>query len=287
MKNEIGRTEYHYGFYGAVHASYEPTNVKMQYLQEHELGDEPVRMDMLILKQDTAPLTDPVGSFFKTHNVLEYKSPADQLSVKDFYKVQAYALLYHGLSSTGDPVSIETLTVSIFRHTYPRKMFRELENGGFRLELVHPGVYHVKGAISVPAQIVITSRLPKGEYEVFKVLAKDASKEDILKVLKLADESTDPKMIDYIRAVMNVSASVNEALIKKIKEDGTMNQAVRRIFKEELAQERQEGKLEGRQEGLMEALASLVKKGLLSLSDAAKEAGMSPDEFQMKTAGMK
>ena len=66
-----------------------------------------------------------------------------------------------------------------------------------------------------------------------------------------------------------------------------MNQAVRRIFKEELAQERKEGKLEGRQEGLMEALASLVKKGLLSLSDAAKEAGMSPDEFQMKTAGMK
>ena len=37
----------------------------------------------------------------------------------------------------------------------------------------------------------------------------------------------------------------------------------------------------------MEALAGLVKKGLLSLSDAAKEAGMSPDEFQMKTAGMK
>ena len=70
-----------------------------------------------------------------------------------------------------------------------------------------------------------------------------------------------------------------------------MNQAVRRIFKEELEQEREEGKLEGklegRQEGLMEALASLVKKGLLSLADAAKEAGMSPDEFQMKTAGMK
>ena len=111
------------------------------------------------------------------------------------------------------------------------------------------------------------------------MLAKGASKEDILKVLKLADDSTDPKMIDYIRAVMNVSASVNETLIKQIKEEGTMNQAVRRIFKEELAQERKEG--------ILEALAGLVKKGLLSLSDAAKEAGMSPDEFQTKTAGMK
>jgi hypothetical protein len=45
MKNEIGKVEYHYGFYGAVHASYEPTKVKMQYLQEHELGDQPVRFD--------------------------------------------------------------------------------------------------------------------------------------------------------------------------------------------------------------------------------------------------
>lgn len=278
MKNEIDKVEYHYGFYGAVHASYEPTKVKMQYLQEHELGDEPVRMDMLILKHDTTPLTDPVGSFFKTHNVLEYKSPADQLSVKDFYKVQGYALLYQGLSSEADAVSIRELTISIFRHTYPRKMFRELENSGFSIDMVHPGVYHVTGAISVPVQIVVTSHLPEGEYEVFKVLAKNASKEDILNVLKLAEESTDPKMIDYIRAVMNVSASVNEALFKQIKEEGTMNQAVRRIFKEELAQERKEG--------VLEALAGLVKDGLISVAEAAKRADLSTAEFQAKTKNL-
>lgn len=50
-KNEVGKVEYHYGFYGAVHAEYEPTHVQMEYLQEHELGDEPVRMDMLILRE--------------------------------------------------------------------------------------------------------------------------------------------------------------------------------------------------------------------------------------------
>ena len=74
MKNEIGKVEYHYGFYGAVHASYEPTNVKMQYLQEHELGDEPVRMDMLILKQDAAPLTDPVFTMSKAPSVFPLRS---------------------------------------------------------------------------------------------------------------------------------------------------------------------------------------------------------------------
>ena len=65
VKEEIGKVEYHYGFYGAVHAEYEPAIVNMEYLQEHELGDEPVRMDMLILKHDRTALTDPIGSFFR------------------------------------------------------------------------------------------------------------------------------------------------------------------------------------------------------------------------------
>ena len=60
-KEETGKVEYHYGFYGAVRVEYEPTNVKMEYLQEHELGNEPIRMDMLILKHDRTPLTDPIG----------------------------------------------------------------------------------------------------------------------------------------------------------------------------------------------------------------------------------
>lgn len=251
----------------------------MEYLQEHELGEEPVRMDMLILKQDATPLEDPVGSFFRTHNVLEYKSPDDHLSINDFYKAQGYALLYKGLSKTADDVPIEELTVSIFRHAYPREMLRRLRECGFTIKESHPGIYHVSGAISVPIQVVVTSRLPEGRYEAFKALAKGASKEDILKLLKLADESADPKMVDYIRAVMSVSIAVNEKLIEEIKEAGTMNKAVERVFKKEIEAERKEG--------FLEALAGLVKDGILSLADAAARANLTPAEFQAKTAGMK
>ena len=34
--------------------------------------------------------------------------------------------------------------------------------------------------------------------------------------------------------------------------------------------------------GIIDTLASLVKKGLISLTDAAKEAGMTPDDFKKK-----
>ena len=46
------------------------------------------------------------------------------------------------------------------------------------------------------------------------------------------------------------------------------------------AEGRAEGREEGRAEGVFSALASLVRKNLLSLSDAAKEAGLSVEEFR-------
>lgn len=42
---------------------------------------------------------------------------------------------------------------------------------------------------------------------------------------------------------------------------------------------------ESRDEGRIETLIVLVRKGLLSLYDAAKEAGLTPDEFSLKMKG--
>ena len=181
-------------------------------------------------------------------NVLEYKSPEDGLSIDDFYKAQGYALLYKGLGKTVNEIPLEELTVTIFRHTYPREMINALKASGLTVEAAHPGVYSVTGAVSVPAQIVVSSRLPKGEYVPFKALAKNASVEDLLQVLQLADGS-DPRMTDYIRAVLNVSLVLNEELIAEIKEAGIMPETVRKIFQEEFQKERAEGREEGREEG--------------------------------------
>ena len=43
---------------------------------------------------------------------------------------------------------------------------------------------------------------------------------------------------------------------------------------------RAEGRMEGRAEGRVGTLISLVKKNLLSLADAAREAGLSVEEFK-------
>ena len=51
-----------------------------------------------------------------------------------------------------------------------------------------------------------------------------------------------------------------------------------------LAKGEAKGRMEGRVEGELSTLANLVKKGLLSLSNAAKEMDLTPEEFQKKVA---
>lgn len=52
------------------------------------------------------------------------------------------------------------------------------------------------------------------------------------------------------------------------------------------AEQREEGRAEGRAEGILNILSSLVKKGILTLADAAKMADMTITEFEAK-AGLK
>ena len=51
-----------------------------------------------------------------------------------------------------------------------------------------------------------------------------------------------------------------------------------------LAKGRAEGIMEGELIGKLKTLASLVKNGLLSLTNAAQEMDLSPEEFQKKVA---
>lgn len=216
----------------------------MQYFQEHELGDEPVRLDMLVIKPESAPLTDPIGSFFRTHNVLDYESPEDGLTIDAFYKAHGYALIYKSLGKTVNAIPLEEMTVSIFRHAYPREMFKALEDSEMAVEEKSKGIYYVSGPVRIPTQVIVTSKLPKGRYEAFKVLAKNAAREDILKLLGMMDSKANPKIADYVSAVLHVSISVNEELFNEIKGAGIMTEAIERVFKKEIDQKKEEAKEE-------------------------------------------
>lgn len=264
MSEKVRKVQYHYGFYAIVHGDYMS---EFTFLQEQEIGFGPIRLDVLLIaREGRGVATDPIGRFFKRHNILEYKSPDDALSIDDFYMAQSYACGYKGKSDHVDEINGGELTLSIFRTVYPREMFLALEKLGHRTENVYPGIYHVPGLL-VPVQVIVISQLPEGEYSAFKILARDAKEDDVVRFLETADERYKP---DDVSAILRVSMATNEELYRRLKEEGRMGGAVARIFREELAEARGEARAEERRD----------------IRDILIAGGMKPQELQERlTAG--
>ena len=252
MAEENGRTRFHYGFYAAMEVEYDLLNVPLTYEQEVELGKDPVRLDFLIIKKDPdIVLNDPIGEFFRQVNIFEYKSPEDGLSIDDFYKVQAYGLLYKGFGRKVNELPIKNITLTIVRHTYPRDMLKMLRNSGVVFSNVHPGIYRFECKPFIPVQLVISSQLPVGEYEGLRLLAKGATVEDIKNYAEKAIASDNERIKENAGTVIDVCLAVNH----NIKEATKMYEAVREVFKDAFAKEHQEGLQEGLQKGLQKGTA--------------------------------
>ena len=85
---------------------------------------------------------------------------------------------------------------------------------------------------------------------------------------------------DEIR-VKKLEVFAHHGVYPKETEEGQkiMCEAMREIMEEVAREERAEGVKAGRIEGKMEALASLVRQGIITASEGARQAGMGEDIF--------
>ena len=176
-------------------------------------------------------------------------------------------------------IPLGELTVSIFRHTYPRELLVTLDREGFVREEVSPGIHRIIGSPCLPTQIVVTSQLPEGSYPALKILYKHAKKSDVLAFLDSLNKLQDPSFLHYSHAVLEVSMSANLSLYETIKEENGMS-AVEQVFKEQFDLAR----TEGREEGGVLAYAQVVKQGFMNIAQAAKMLGMSAAQFTSRAA---
>ena len=276
--------QWHPGFLAGMEIEFKDCAVDFD--KEYILTKGPLRPDLLIIKKlADDPIDNDIGNLFRVHNIIEYKSPDDELSIDTFYKVQGYACLYKALGETVNAVPADQITVSLFRDKMPVKMMRDLTAAGAAIREELPGVYYVTGAALFPTQIVVTSRLRPELHAVLRILRKDAAREDIRSFLLTAGAYTEPGDRQRADAVLQVSTSANAELYHSIfEEDSDMCQALREIMKEDLLQSEARGRVEGRAEGRvegrvegMEKLSRLINKlALLGRIDDAIRCARDP-----------
>lgn len=68
------------------------------------------------------------------------------------YSMEPYS--YKSLGKTVNAIPLHELTVSIFRHAFPREMLKMLEESGLKVKETYPGIYKIIGSLNVPTQVI-------------------------------------------------------------------------------------------------------------------------------------
>ncbi len=238
MAEQTDKIHWHPGFYGAAELELLENQSELEFIREYHLGKEPLRVDLLVIKKRPgAVIRNEIGHIFRQHNIVEYKSPDDGLSIDDYYKVTGYACIYKSLGDTVDAIAASEVTVSFFREAYPRELVRRLLEMGLIVEQKHPGIYYVKGNVLFATQLVVISELASHSHSGLRILSKNAGKEDIRTFLKEARQLKKQGDRQNADAVLQVSVLANQKMYEEIRRELGMCDALRELMKDEIEAE--------------------------------------------------
>ena len=266
--------QWHPVFFAGIQIELEDEADKLTFEREYALSTKPMLIDVVIIKKNTeGAIKKNIGRIFKKHNIVEYKSPDDYLSIDDFYKVYGYACFYKSSASKQDYISANELTITFVSKSYPRKMVKHLKKiKGYSIKQVDKGIYYIFGDF-FPMQLIVTSRLSSKNNLWLSSLTNDLKERGIVNTI--SNEYKKHKREELYKSIMNVIIRANKTVFK---EERDMCEAILELFEDEVnirtAKARNEGKIEGKIEGRLEER----KEGVKSMINSCKVLGASKEK---------
>ena len=226
--------QWHPAFYASIQIEFKDEVEKLTFDSEHLLSKKPMQMDELIIKvAENEVIHKNIGRIFKRYNIIEYKSPDDNLTINDFYKVYGYCCFYQSDTDKVCEIPPQELTITFICNHFPRKMIQHLKD--FRkLDTVRiePGIYYITGD-PFPIQLLVTKELNPNENRWLQSLRNDVSKpEEITTLLKEYEKNKSSKLY---QAAMEVITRANWDAVKEVKE--TMCEALKELMAEEFQEQ--------------------------------------------------
>jgi len=263
--------QWHAAFFADIQIELAEEAEYLEFENEHALGTKPMQLDVLIIKKDDAwKIRKNIGWIFQRHNIVEYKSPTDFLSIDDFFKVYGYACFYKADTGKANEIKANDITITLVCHAYPKKLCTFLKEVLHRtVTEVEAGIYYISDPV-FPIQLLVQKQLSKRENLWLASLTNELSETESLDCL-LTDYQKHENENLY-RSVMNMIVTAN----RKRFEVNTMCEALDEII-EFHVQKRTEERVQKERQVLF---LSLVRDGLLSLTEAAKRAGMTEEKMR-------
>ena len=248
-----GRLQWHSGFSAALRVELEDELDELCIEDEHMLSKKPMQIDVLVVKKKgEQPIRKNIGRIFRKHNIIEYKSPEDYLSINDFYKVYGYTCFYQSETKRVKDIPPEEITMTFICNHYPQKLLEHLKKfKGIEVEKQEAGLYYLLGD-SFPIQLVIVKELSKEEnYWLQNLRCNLKTGEEIQEVVRRYEQV---KHKAYYSDVMNLIVRANQ---RQMEEEKNMCEALNELFAEELKEADAHGRLAGKQQGGIEMCRKL------------------------------
>lgn len=263
--------QWHPAFYAGIQIELADEAQYLSFENEHQLGTKPKEIDVLIIKKDpNVSIKKNIGRIFRKHNIIEYKSPEDYLSIDDFYKVYGYGCFYKSDVKNVNEIKAKEITISFVTKRYPRKVIRHLEKEQhLQVHKWEKGIYYVYGGW-FPIQFVVTSQLTKETNFWLHNLTNDLKKVEEAEILlkKYKNYQDD----NLHQSVMNIIVQANKEVFMEAR---GMCQALFELMEDEIKERENRAK----EEELKLIVTKMLKKDM-SIIDICDIAGCTPEYLQ-------
>lgn len=274
MNTKDDKIQWHPAFDAALQIELGDEAKYLEFESEHMLTKKPMQIDVLVKNDKHVKIRKNIGRIFRQYNIIEYKSPKDDLNIDDFYKTYAYACIYKSDTEAVDRIQATELTISFVCYHYPRAMLNKLERDrGITVESADDGIYYLLGD-AIPIQLIVVPVLSKENNYWLNNLRNDLkSGGEIRRFIELYEKNKNSKLYQAL------ADTIMRANWKEVKEERKMCEALKELFADDLRESelkgRNAGKIEGAASKIVEQVIKKYKKGY-SVEETAEMLEESP-----------
>lgn len=267
-------TQWHLGLKPAVDLELAEERANLTYFRDFSLNQQALEIDLLIIrKEGSQPIKNEIGRLFRKYNIIEYKSPKDELNIDTLYKVSAYTCLYKAYGDTVDERKADEITMSLIRRAKPVKLFQYFEEHGIQLENPFKGIYYVKGGVLFPTQIVVTKELNPQEHIWLTALSDGMQKQQLKDLLEKVESFHTKLERELADAVLGVAIKANWQVAQELRGDGKMCEALMELMEPEINKIRETVREETTQQVTQEVTQQVTQQGIKNAIAALKASG--------------
>lgn len=278
---EDTKIQWHPGFVAAMNLELRENRDSLVFQKEYNLNTKPLEVDLLVIRKDALiKIENEIGSFFRGHNIMEYKSPEDSLNIDVFYKATAYAALYKSYGEAVDERKADDITVTLVREGKPEGLFKYLESHGHILFQPYEGIYYVKGHVLFPTQIVVTKELNQEAHAWLGALSGKVGKEAAKRLLERIRGLTEKEEKEMADSVLRVMLKANGQIVEEWKGDADMFEALMEIVEPQIQMREKKIWEEGMEKGMEEGMEKGREEGILVTVGALREFGHRDEEIK-------